>query len=201
MRERASSATGEIRSFVAIELPIDVRNELDVIEDELRRGVDLSVKWVNPKSIHLTLKFLGNISQAKVSQITDTLTTVTKNISPFSLELGELGVFPNLRRPRVVWVGLDGDVDKLISLQKKVDVALEALGFARESRPFKAHLTLGRVKERGGRGVQNDLSKLLANASPENRCRFEVNGVSLMKSQLTPQGAIYTRLALADLQG
>ncbi|MCD6358584.1 MAG: RNA 2',3'-cyclic phosphodiesterase [Dehalococcoidia bacterium] len=198
MRERTDSAAGEIRSFIAVELPVDVRNELGVIEEKLRHGMDLSVKWVNPKSIHLTLKFLGNIPQAKVPQIADALATVTKDNSPFSLELGELGVFPNLRRPRVIWLGLDGDVDKLISLQKKVDAALEALGFAREARPFKAHLTLGRVRGRGG---QHDLGELLADANPENGCCFEVNGVSLMKSRLTPQGAIYMQLALSDLQG
>lgn len=192
---------GQIRSFIAIELPSDVKSELNSLEGKLREELHLAVRWVEPGNIHLTLKFLGNMPQEKVSRIADAVAGVAGGMSPFSLEFGGLGAFPNMKRPRVIWVGLEGEIEKLISLQQGVDAALESLGFARETRPFASHLTLARVRERGVVGGQNDWGKLFASVKPESKCCFEVKSISLMRSQLTPRGAIYSRLALAELQG
>jgi len=201
LKEQVNTEAGKVRSFIAIELPLEVKTELDLVERRLEVELSLPVKWVEPSNIHLTLKFLGNIPQTKVPQIADAIVVVARDISPFSLELGEPGVFPNPRRPRVIWIGLRGEIEKAISLQRSIDGVLESMGFARESRPFAPHLTLARVRERPRIGQQDDLAKLLVNIKPGNRCRFEVTGVSLMRSQLTPRGAIYTELALADLGG
>lgn len=188
-----------IRSFVAIELPAEFKAALGSVEDNLRAGHYPFVKWVNPSGIHLTLKFLGNIDPEKTIDITSALTEVAHRAFPFHLELGGLGVFPNLRRPRVVWVGIEGDIERLAALQKEVESALVPLGFPAESRPFSAHLTLARLREGISPGERENFGELVGSTAFHSELAFEVNAIRLMRSQLSPTGAIYHCLAVIAL--
>ena len=131
----------EIRAFIAIELPADIKKDLSKILDNLKPGREKIVKWINPNSIHLTLKFLGNIPETKIVDITQSITQASALTYQFELELQGLGAFPNIRSPRVVWVGVSGDIPSVVSLQRKVDQSLVPLGFSPEKREFSPHMT------------------------------------------------------------
>lgn len=182
----------QIRSFIAIELPQNVQSGLGQIRSELGRAEHPFIKWVNPESIHLTLKFLGNIPFNRVTEVAKAMDEATRGASPFYLEISGLGGFPNLKQPRVIWVGIKGEIDKLLSLQQNIDSALALLGFVREERPFVPHLTLARIKERASPAERKSLGELVMSTSLEISYPFEVMAVSLMRSQLTPEGAVYT---------
>lgn len=191
----------QIRSFIAIELPSGIKAELASLEERLKRDQHYFVKWVDPEGVHLTLKFLGNIAPATVPKIIEALTRAAQGISPLFLQLGGLGAFPNLKRPRVVWVGIGGEVEKLALLQRAVDSVLSPLGFSPESRAFSPHLTLGRLRERVSPGESQDFGQWASSVDSEAGNSFEVTSISLMKSQLTPDGAIYSQLASIELKG
>jgi 2'-5' RNA ligase len=143
----------------------------------------------------LTLKFLGNVAPEKITGITYALTEVAAMIPPCQLGLGELGAFPNLRRPRVIWVAIKGDVERLAILNKEVESALIPLGFPKESRPFSPHLTLARLRERTSSIEREELGKFTASTPFQSNLIFEVSTLSLMRSELNPAGAVYHRLA------
>ena len=190
----------QIRSFIAIELPDEVRSALAELQTELQRNKPPQVKWVGPHGIHLTLKFLGNIAAAKISDVTGAIEQASRGFSPLSLEVKGLGVFPNFQRVRVVWVGVGGDVDRLKQLQQRIDSNLVPLGFARESRPFTPHLTLARVREKATPTEQQHLGQLIAGARFETAHRFTAESINLMQSQLTTEGAIYRQITTISLK-
>ncbi|KPJ51778.1 MAG: hypothetical protein AMJ37_04140 [Dehalococcoidia bacterium DG_18] len=191
----------KIRAFIAIELPDPVKDSLSSLEDGLRPAEHPYVKWVDPQGIHLTIKFLGNIATDQVPRIIEAITSASQGLSPLKLQIGGLGAFPNLQRPRVIWVAVTGDVEPLITLQRGIDQALMPLGFAIEKRPFSPHLTLGRLRERASPGERNSIGKLVMATESEGCPSMEVNQISLMRSTLTPSGAIYNRLASIELKG
>lgn len=184
-----------IRSFVAIELPPKIRDGLSSLEERLKAGRHSFVKWVDPGSIHLTLKFLGNVDSTAVRAIVEAMNGVPKPLSPLSFQVEDLGVFPNWNRPQVIWVGIGGDTVKLASLQRDLENALLPLGFTPESRAFRPHLTLGRVREQATLKDRQAFGTWARSIKCENVLCFEVNALSLMKSQLSPAGAKYERLA------
>lgn len=190
-----------VRSFVAIELPPEVKSALVALEASLRQDKYTFVKWVDPESIHLTLKFLGSVTTDIVPRIARVIEKAVSDFPPFNLQIEGLGVFPNWRKPQVVWVGVGGETNDLMRLQKRVEESLELLGFPREDRPYQAHLTLGRLREGSAPAERLDFSNFVRASKVEIRSSFEVRSVSLMKSQLTPTGAVYTRLAEATLSG
>ena len=190
----------QIRSFIAIELPDELKLELIQLEARLKLGKQPWVKWVNPNSIHLTLKFLGNIAIDRTGEITRAIEEAVQGISPFHLEVKELGVFPNLRRVQVAWVGISGEVDKLSQLQKRIETTLTPLGFAPESRAFTPHLTLARLRDQASLDERQRFGQLVANAKFEAAYTIEVDAISLMRSQLTREGAIYSRISLVELK-
>lgn len=190
----------QIRSFVAIELPEEVRKGLARLRDELERDEHRFVKWVDPGGMHLTLKFLGNIPSKRVTEVTGAMEEATHGISPFHLEISGLGAFPGLKQVRVFWVGIGGDVDKLSKLQQTIDAALAALGFAKEERPFVPHLTLARIRQGASPSERRSFGELVDSTIFEEKYPVEVEAVNLMKSQLTPAGAVYTRLAVVRLR-
>jgi 2'-5' RNA ligase len=179
-----------IRSFIAIELPEEIRHALAKIQEHLRRDV-AGVRWVQPASIHLTLKFLGDISAEQVQAIAAAAMGVVQNEPPLIVGLSGLGAFPNPHRPRVIWVGVEGDVERLGRLQVRLEEALEPFGFPREGRAFRPHLTLGRVKD-PRRPL--DLTCALAEVTVPRCNSFDVHEILLYKSDLRPSGAIYTKL-------
>jgi 2'-5' RNA ligase len=190
-----------IRSFIAIELPPPIRAELGSVQEKLKAGRHPFVKWVDPEGIHLTLKFLGGVDSNLVPEIIEALTRIAQPVAPFSLQIGGLGVFPGWQRPQVVWVGMGGEIERLVSLQRDIEAALSPLGFTPESRPFRGHLTLGRLRERASPRDKQSFGAWVQSIRFESKLSFEVKAVSLMKSQLTPSGAIYMQLAFAELRG
>jgi len=189
----------EIRSFIAIELPEEVREGLARLRNELKRNEHKFVKWVNPDGLHLTLKFLGNIPSKRVTEIINAIEEVTQGVSAFHLEISGLGAFPSLRQARVFWVGIGGEVDKLSKLQQNIDSALAVLGFAKEERPFVPHLTLARLRPGASPVERRSFGELVGPTIFEDKYHIEVEAVSLMRSQLTPAGAVYTRLSAVEL--
>jgi len=190
--------TGTIRSFVAIELPpdaLDYCEEATIRAKRLLGSAESAVRWVRPEGIHITLKFLGSVPGDQVPELARRLTATLANQPVFSLTIHGLGVFPNPRSPRVVWLGLEGDLAALDQAQQRVEEATEPLGYPREKQPFRPHLTLGRVRE----GMSSeDLAEIgrLAREWPEGSgVSFAATAASLMRSNLGRGGSRYTRLA------
>ena len=190
----------QVRSFIAIELPDEVKLGLTQLQAQLKSGNQPSVKWVDPHGVHLTLKFLGNIPADRIGDITGAMEKAAQGISPFHLEIKDLGVFPNLRRVQVAWVGISGQVDRLCHLQQHIDSNLALLGFAPESRPFTPHLTLARLRDRASSDERQRFGQLIANTRFEAAFTFEVETINLMRSQLTREGAIYSRISSVGLK-
>jgi len=190
----------QVRSFVAIELPEELKAGLTQLQAQLKSGEQPWVKWVDPYSIHLTLKFLGNITVDRIGEITRAMEEAAQGIPPFQLTVKGLGVFPNLRRVQVAWVGISGELDKLSQLQQRIESNLARLGFAPESRPFTPHLTLARLRDQASLDERQRFGQLIADARFEAGYTIEVDTVSLMRSQLTREGAIYSRISSVGLK-
>jgi 2'-5' RNA ligase len=190
-----------IRAFIAIELPSQIRAALSQLQGSLRTSKNTSVKWVNPEGIHLTLKFLGNVDEAEVPALTKALSEAVKGVAPFSLQLGDPGAFPGNQAPRVVWVGVEGDIEPLRSLHNNIDRVLTPLGFPPEKRAFSPHLTLGRVREEASPAEKRRLGENVAALKAEAKLSFKVESLSLMRSRLTREGAFYSCLATFALHG
>jgi len=190
----------QVRCFIAVELPDEVKTGLDQLQAQIKSGRQTSVKWVNPCGVHLTLKFLGNVAVDRIDPITTAMEEASQGVSPFHLEVKDLGVFPNLRRVQVVWVGVSGEVDKLAKLQQRLESNLAGLGFAPERRRFTPHLTLARLRDRASLEEREGLGKLIASTKFEAAYTFPVDAVSLMRSQLTREGAIYSRISSVKLK-
>jgi 2'-5' RNA ligase len=190
----------QIRSFIAIELPEKVKTGLQQLQEELTLPQYSFVKCVSPEGIHLTLKFLGNISPDKVADITGVMEQASQGVSPFQLYITEIGAFPNMRLPRVLWVGIKGELDKLIAWQQRIDSGLVPLGFAKEARPFTPHLTLARLRDNCLPGDKRTFGELVMKTRIEVDYKLIVNSLNLMRSQLLPGGAVYSRLAEVKLK-
>lgn len=186
----------KIRTFIAIGLPEFVLQAIAKTQDALR-GSGLDIRWVRREGIHLTLKFLGDIDRDDVGKIQAAMEEAAKGISPFTLTGDGVGVFPDFRRPRVIWAGISGDMQALFSLQRALESQLKGLGFPKEKRHFKGHLTMGRVKDRVDRTKLRESLEGLARFETGS---FTVEAVVLFQSTLRPQGAVYTRLAEVNLR-
>lgn len=179
-----------IRTFIALDLPVKLQGSLEALQKELQR-TDAPVSWVKPDRIHLTLKFLGDVPPGRIADIQAQLAEIAVHTQPFRLQAAGCGAFPTLQQMRVVWVGLKGDIPSLRDVQQRVEEAMAALDFKREDRPFKAHLTLGRVKGRQRLRVLQEA--LLARQAFEAE-DFDVTELVLYKSELRPERARYTPL-------
>ncbi|MFQ5859050.1 MAG: RNA 2',3'-cyclic phosphodiesterase [Anaerolineae bacterium] len=190
-----------IRSFIAVELTQDLLDSLIEIQDELRANEWADeIRWVRREGIHLTLKFLGDVPAGRIEAIGDGVAQAVAGVQPFTVTVEGLGVFPNWRRPRVIWIGVGGDTDRLHALQEKVEQAMAGLGFEPEGRPFHPHLTLGRVNRRASSGYQRRLGEALQAHDIQKVGQMLVDEVSLMRSQLHPKGAVYTQLGAYPLK-
>jgi len=191
-----------VRTFVAIELDDAVCAALTQVQERLRHSEGgRAGRWVNPKGIHLTLKFLSDVPTTKLGQVRRAVECACQGAAPFSLTLGGLGCVPNVRRPRVVWVGVRDVAGCLAPLQRAVESELERLGFPREQRGFQPHLTLARIKDGAAIDEITALGKMVAESPLEDLASMTVNAVSVMKSDLRPDGAIYTELYRIPLSG
>jgi 2'-5' RNA ligase len=183
-----------LRLFIAMPLPPEVERELDRLLAHLRPKSN-NVKWVPAKNIHLTVKFLGDTDEKIVGKITSAIDEVATQYQPFVTTLDQVGAFPNLRRPRVIWIGGSEPIEDAARLALDIDHRMGKLRFEKEKRPFKPHLTLGRVRQ--GRRV-DELADYLQTFELEP-IPLTLDRVVLFKSTLTPRGAIYERLHEAKL--
>lgn len=194
---------GRLRLFVAVELPAGAQEALAATVGQLRGLTPAGVRWVNPAGIHLTLKFLGEVDGGLVEPLLAGLQRemAGMNNSPFPLYLEGLGVFPNRREPRVIWAGVGGDLETLAEVQRRVEAAAVRLGLARERRAFRPHLTLGRVRDRVDPAARRELGSVVTEqeAALAAAYAWTVEEISLIRSVLTPQGAVYTTLGIARL--
>jgi 2'-5' RNA ligase len=184
-----------IRAFIAFKMPDDVLSSLSRVQEGLK-SYGFKAKWVRPQSIHLTLKFLGNIHSDHVQPIAEVMRDAAEGYAPLSLCARGIGVFPNMKRPRVIWVGLAGQVNLLGDLQQKLDDGLSEIGFKKEDRSFKGHLTLGRFKTRIN---SNDMKCALKEFAEFETEAFAGDQLILFKSVLTPTGAVYSKLKTVPL--
>ena len=186
-----------IRAFIVIAVPESILQGCREISDRLRE-LNLEGPFAKIRSIHLTLQFLGNIAEEKVAQIENVLHESAQQAMPFSLKVGKLGVFPNLSRPRVLWIGVH-PVDILSDLQGKLQQRLELLGFPGQDRPFHPHLTLLRFKS--WKNLSALIEDVEGKGSDEQVGVFTVEEVHLYQSVLKPDGAEYRKLVTAKLGG
>jgi RNA 2',3'-cyclic 3'-phosphodiesterase len=200
-----SQPTPTVRSFIAVELPDTLCSLLSSTQERLRQELGHSanaVRWVRPEGIHLTLQFLGDVPQPTLAEIETRLRAACRGAHRIDMQLDHLGVFPNPRRPCVVWVGLRGELDELHALERAIERQLAPLGF-KPDKPFNPHLTLGRVREQARPDEVRAISETVAGLSldRERAISFTADAVSLMKSDLQPGGAVYTQLARVELDG
>jgi len=181
---------GTMRSFIAIPLPPAIIERIEKAHKELR-ALHADVKWVRPQSIHLTLKFLGNIEESQIDAIAEKIQHAAAVYQPWSLPVRNLGAFPSFGNPRVVWVGIEDASGQTIALQQQLEQELSVLGFPQEKRKFSPHLTLGRVRSPRGK---KDLVQYLLEEREKAFGTIPVDRVVLFKSELRPSGAIYTAL-------
>ena len=183
-----------LRLFVAVDLPEDVREALHRLQSDLRQQELSGLRWGRPEGVHLTLKFLGETPTERVPAIEGALATALLGTEPFRLALGAPGTFGGRRGPRVVWLDITGDVQRLRGHQAAVERAMVGVGFAPEERQYSPHLTLARVPQPPRPGTAERVSRALEAVEPP-RAEFEVREIVLIRSRLQPGGAEYERLA------
>jgi len=191
-----------IRAFIAIELPAEVQQRLDQVMRQLRQRLQAlpgnAVRWAPAENIHLTLKFLGDVSLSNLVLLKEMLLAEVKEQPPFEFSVGGLGAFPSVSRPRVVWVGIQAPPE-MHAVQSGIEIIMEKLGYTREERPFSPHLTLGRVS----RNVTNLEARQIGEALQATKVGFlgvvSVQDVRLFRSDLKPSGSVYTSLLSAPL--
>ena len=190
---------GVSRLFIAVELKPAARRYAEEARRIFKEGLPSGVRWVSPKGIHLTLKFLGSVSNDAVPIIESGMRRAVEGICSFTVRVQGAGCFPSTRRPRVLWLGLHGELEPLLTVQSRLEDSLEALGVDRENRPFRPHLTVGRVSVRLSEGWPERLKKTLETVGAMDPCDLPVDGLSLMESVLGREGAVYTRRAFIAL--
>ncbi len=179
-----------MRCFIAISLPEELKAKISGIQEKLKAaGADVS--WTRPEGMHLTLKFFGEIEDKRIPKIEKALDAVVDGIPTFTLSVSGMGTFPDMRRPRVIWIGLKEDGGNLLRLQKGVEEELKKTGFPSEDRRFTPHITLGRIRSNKN---TDKLLRLIEEEKVEELGSFDVSGVHLIKSELKPAGAEYTEL-------
>jgi len=187
-----------MRVFIAIELPQAIKDSLNSIQEKLKTsGAD--VKWVRPQNIHLTLKFLGEISEEQLAKIKTTLDNTAKDKKKFSIRISSLGAFPKINSPRVIWVGIDKGDREIQELAKALEERIEKIGIPKEDRSFSSHITIGRIRSNQARDKLVATLKSLENHFKETPQELVVQRISLFKSTLTPQGPIYEVLKEVNL--
>ncbi len=188
-----------LRAFIAIDLPLEIKKSISMQAASLKKDSGQAVRWVAAENIHLTLKFLGDISNANVDLLAQALRNECEQHPPFQVSVEKLGCFPNLRRPRVIWVGLVVPPE-IIRLQRQIEAITIRLGYPAEDNPFAPHLTIGRVREQATPAEVQGLRAALETTQIGLIGTFTASAVHLFKSDLKPAGPVYTCLASALLK-
>ena len=185
----------KVRTFIALELSEPLKEGILALGEGLReRGVRAG--WIKPEAMHLTLKFLGDVEESALSGLFGAVRRAAAGVHPFRFDTRVLGAFPSPRRPRVIWVGVE-PVDELFDLEEVLERELRDLGFPRERRPFRPHITIGRIRDPGASG---DITRALADLAGLQET-VEVWEVRVMKSTLKSSGAIHEVLEALPLGG
>ena len=180
-----------IRSFLAFELPPEIGQEVARISGEVKKS-GLEAGWVKPGNIHLTVIFLGDVEEKDIPQIISCVDNAVCDYDPFDIALGGMGLFGDLKRPRVLWLGLEGGIKRLASMRDSLQKPLEQFGIKQEERPFRPHLTLGRFR----RPVKDKplLKRIIEQYKDASGPDGKLDELILFKSQLKPGGSVYTKL-------
>jgi len=188
-----------LRTFIAIVPPSNIKMSVDEIVTFLQKQTPHhALKWVETDNCHLTLKFIGSISENQVIQVKNTLTEVLSNHRAFKFTIEGLGVFPHKEEPRVVWLGIT-DKEALISLHQKLDHALQAKNIPPDQRAYNPHLTIARIRKNVDRETARQIGDILSQYKVDTIGKINVTKVVLYQSQLTPTGPIYTPLQVVPL--
>lgn len=188
-----------IRSFIAVDLPVALNTALEKASNQLQEELSGGpVRWVPVNNIHLTLKFLGDVSEKNIPVFETILKTEAASHHVFEISVGGFGVFPNATRPRVLWVGVEAP-DELMSLQRRIDMETARLGYAPEQRAFNPHLTLGRVSRNATPSQVRKASAVLKKHKIGFLGAARIETVTLYRSDLSPDGAVYSKISTATL--
>lgn len=188
-----------IRSFIAINLSPQVEQALERVIRQLRATLPKSpVRWVPAKNIHLTLKFLGDLSPSNLEALKEVIKNEAGRHLPFQVSVAEIGGFPSIYRPRVIWMGVQAPPD-LSALQRGIETETAKLGYPPEERPFSPHLTLGRIGKNARPEETRRIGEALSDAQVGSLGQTEVSEVQLYRSDLQPGGAVYTQMFTAPL--
>jgi 2'-5' RNA ligase len=188
-----------LRAFIAVEIPAEIQQNVYKQTAAFRRGIESLIRWVPAHNMHLTLKFLGDVSPNNVEFLVQMLRNEAALVPAFDIHLAGLGAFPNLRRPRVIYVGIQAPA-ALDALQRGIEAAARRLGYEAEERPFSAHLTLGRLRQNATAVEQQQIRRALEGTQVDVFGTARVDSLHLYKSDLNPGGSIYTRLHSAPLK-
>ena len=189
-----------IRAFIAIDISPEILRHIEEISRELKRRLkEVPVRWVAVNNIHLTLKFLGNVSVANLDLLKNVIKAETEQIASFEIHVNGLGAFPSVRRPHVIWTGVEAP-PILATMQKGLDRETARLGYPSEERSFSAHLTLGRVSRNSSPADARRIAEVLENYKVGSLGKMRVISVNLYRSDLQPEGSIYTSLYHALLK-
>lgn len=180
----------QVRSFIAVELPEEMSKRIYSIVSEASKAGG-NIKWVEERNLHLTLKFLGNVPEEAIPTVSATIESVASSFEPFEFNVVGVGGFPNLTKPRVIWVGVS-NTQHLLRLQRQIEEAMESLGFQREEKEFHPHITIGRVKSPHG---ISKVIEVLRKHEGEQLGKVEVKQITLMRSDLSPSGPTYTPIS------
>lgn len=185
--------TNKIRTFIAIELSDEAKQEIERVIEELKKA-NVLIRWAKSKTVHLTLKFLGGVEEEKLASISESLKKIAKEHTPFGIKMDGIGAFPEWSRPKVLWVGLGGDKSEVISVADEVGSAMAGLGFEKDNKEFRPHLTLGRVKS------SKNIEKLkeISDSIEIKAVSIPVSSLVLFRSELTEEGAIHTPIEKID---
>jgi RNA 2',3'-cyclic 3'-phosphodiesterase len=184
----------KIRTFVAVPLPENLKRDVDKLIVSLKPLAE-GTTWVKATNLHFTLRFLGDIEASSIPMLKEKIATQIAELSSFAIRLAGLGCFPNIKRPRVIWLGATGEVEQMQFMAQKVEASCIEAGFGPGDKPFAPHLTIGRVKFPSG---LDELMKKL-NSTVFETDEFAVEKIVIYKSNLTPRGPIYTTMGEVKL--
>lgn len=190
---------GLLRTFIAADIPPTIQKSIQLCMDDLRSTIgNSSVRWIPVHNIHLTLKFLGDISEARLDSLSRVLLTEADSHSAFDISISGLDSFPNSKRARVLYIGIQASAG-LDALQRRIEAACARVGFESESRPFSPHLTIGRVRQRIPSSDQIRIRKTLNDTKIDSLGTARVDSIHLYKSERKPSGSVYAKLFSAPL--
>lgn len=188
-----------LRAFIAVELPLEIRQNVQRATSSLRRDTGSLIRWVALENMHLTLKFLGDTPSENVKVLTQLIHAQADSFNSFDIHLSGIGAFPGPKRPRVIYIGIQAPAE-LEAFQRQVESATRRLGYNAEERVFAPHLTIGRVRQHVSADEQQKIRRLLEASTIDSLGTARVNSVHLYKSDLKPNGPIYTKLFSAHLR-